>query len=73
MKSSLGRMAEKEMEYEIRKVKGEEVDAALKLVWKVFLEFESPEYAPEGTETFRRDIVQNIDFYAYCQAGMCQL
>lgn len=61
------------MEYEIRKVKGEEVDAALKLVWKVFLEFESPEYAPEGTETFRRDIVENSDFYANCQAGMCPL
>ena len=61
------------MEYEIRKVKGEEVDAALKMVWKVFLEFESPQYAPEGTETFRRDIVENIDFYADCQAGMCPL
>ena len=61
------------MKYEVRKVKGEELDEPVRMMGKVFLEFESPQYAPEGTETFRRDIVENIDFYADCQAGMCPL
>ena len=28
--------------------------AALALAWKVFTEYESPDYAPEGTEEFRK-------------------
>ena len=33
-----------------------EIPAVLKLAWKVFLEFESPVYPPEGTEEFRKTL-----------------
>lgn len=39
--------------YEIRKVKADEVDAALNLALDVFMEFEAPDYKPEGVETFK--------------------
>lgn len=38
----------------VRLLTAEETDAALQLAWKVFTEFESPDYAPEGTEEFRK-------------------
>ncbi|KAK8836379.1 hypothetical protein M9Y10_039722 [Tritrichomonas musculus] len=38
--------------FEIRKVKSNEVDEALNLVHDVFIEFEAPDYKPEGVETF---------------------
>ena len=40
----------------IRRVTKNEVPAALALVWKVFAEYESPDYAPEGTEVFRKSL-----------------
>ena len=42
--------------YEIRKISGEEVTEALALATEVFLEFEAPDYKPEGIEVFRRFI-----------------
>ena len=39
--------------YEIRKVKGGEVDEALELALDVFMEFEAPDYKTEGVETFK--------------------
>ena len=38
----------------IRPLAAEETPAALRLAWKVFTEYESPDYAPEGTEEFRK-------------------
>ena len=38
----------------IRPLEKAETDTALQLAWKVFCEFESPDYAPEGTEEFRK-------------------
>ena len=38
-------------------------DAALALAWKVFLEYEAPDYAPEGTEEFRKTL-QNKAYLA---------
>lgn len=38
----------------VRKLTAREIPAALDLAWRVFSEFESPDYAPEGTEEFRR-------------------
>lgn len=38
----------------IRSLTDEERPAALALAWKVFTEYESPDYAPEGTEEFRK-------------------
>lgn len=42
--------------YETRKVKSNEVDEALELAMEVFLEFEAPDYGPEGVETFKQFI-----------------
>lgn len=41
---------------EIRKLNPTEKNAALKLVWEVFQEFESPDYTQEGTDSFRNYI-----------------
>lgn len=38
----------------IRALTAAEIPAAHALAWKVFNEFESPDYAPEGTEEFRK-------------------
>ena len=38
----------------IRRLTEEEIPAALALAWKVFSEYESPDYSPEGTEEFRK-------------------
>lgn len=39
--------------YDIRKVQSGEVDEALRLALEVFMEFEAPDYKPEGIETFK--------------------
>ena len=61
------------MEYTVRRVRADEVETALALAWEVFLQFEAPDYGPEGAETFRRDIVQNPDFIRRCKEGVCPL
>ncbi len=38
----------------IRKLSANEIPAALELAWRTFSEYESPDYAPEGTEEFRK-------------------
>ena len=38
----------------IRRLEKPETDTALQLAWRVFCKFESPDYAPEGTEEFRK-------------------
>ena len=43
-------------EYLIRILAEDETDTALALAWKVFTEYESPDYAPEGTEEFRKTL-----------------
>ncbi len=53
---------------EIRKILKEEMDEAIDLVWRVFLEFEAPDYTEEGIEEFRKaiydkDWVNKRDFY----------
>ncbi len=57
--------------YEIRKINGSEVTEALALALEVFMQFEAPDYKPEGIETFKRDIVQNEDFISQCREGIC--
>ena len=39
--------------YEIRRLRTDEIQTALDLMWEVFLQFEAPEYPPEGVQTFR--------------------
>ena len=53
---------------EIRKILKEEMPEALDLVWRVFLEYEAPDYTEEGIEEFRKCIKDNTwisarDFY----------
>lgn len=59
--------------YEIRKINADEVMEALALAWEVFLQFESPDYKPEGTDTFRRDIIENEEFISKCKQGICPI
>ena len=57
------------MSLEIRRLRTDEVDAALDLALTTFIEFEAPDYGPEGVSTFRRDIVDNAAFRAACMNG----
>lgn len=45
----------------IRKILKEEMKDALDLVWRVFLEYEAPDYTEEGVEEFKRTI-NDIDW-----------
>ena len=52
----------------VRRLSQNEIPAALELAWKVFLEYESPDYAPEGTEEFRKclhdeEYLAGIEYY----------
>ncbi|MDO5541402.1 MAG: GNAT family N-acetyltransferase [Eubacteriales bacterium] len=54
--------------YSVRRLSPEEISAALKLCWQVFLEFEAPEYSQEGIATFRaslddRERTRKLKFY----------
>lgn len=55
--------------YSIRKITGNEVREALALALEVFMQFEAPDYKPEGVETFKRDIVENDAFIESCERG----
>ena len=44
------------MEKRIRRVRTEELAPAMEMVWRVFAEFEAPEYSAQGIEEFRRFI-----------------
>jgi GNAT superfamily N-acetyltransferase len=53
---------------EIREIKEAEMQEALDLVWRVFLEFEAPDYTEEGINEFKKAIddnewVKERDFY----------
>lgn len=61
----------KEM-YEIRKITENEVTEALDLAMEVFLEYEAPDYKPEGVETFR-NLVRNEEYIAKCKQGICPI
>lgn len=39
----------------IRKILKEEMKKALELVWKVFLEYEAPDYTEEGIKEFKKN------------------
>ncbi len=45
----------------VRPLENAEKGKALQLAWKVFCEYESPDYAPEGTEEFKKCL--NDDAY----------
>ncbi|MBQ7595828.1 MAG: GNAT family N-acetyltransferase [Clostridia bacterium] len=45
-----------ELNCHIRKLKADEIETALALVWKVFLEFEAPDYSESGVDEFYKSI-----------------
>ena len=54
--------------YPVRRLAPEEYPAALELCWRVFLEFEAPEYSPEGVAASRASLddeerTRRLDFY----------
>lgn len=56
------------MDIIIRRLKENEIPTALELAWKVFSEFESPDYSDEGTAEFKRclndtDYLSGIEYY----------
>lgn len=59
--------------YEIRKIRSSEVMEALDLALEVFMQFEAPDYKPEGTDTFKRDIVENKEYISKCRQGICPI
>lgn len=53
----------------IRRVNENELDQALDLVYKVFMEYEAPDYPAEGVESFVNDIIKNEGFKEGCITG----
>ena len=56
--------------YPIRKINGDEVNEAIALASEVFMQFEAPDYSPEGVDSFQRDIVENEVFIDSCKQGI---
>lgn len=57
----------------IRKITPDEVGEAMALALEVFMQFEAPDYAPEGVETFKRDIVENPEYLENARRGVCPI
>ena len=55
---SMNQMVEikREMNCFVRELKQEETEKALRLAWKVFQEYEAPDYTEEGVEEFYQSI-----------------
>jgi GNAT superfamily N-acetyltransferase len=53
---------------EVRELTRTEISPAMELVWRVFSEFEAPEYSGEGVETFRA-FIQPDEIYKMLDAG----
>ena len=54
--------------YTINRLPEDERQSALELAWRVFSEYESPDYIPEGTEEFRKclhdeEYLAGIEYY----------
>lgn len=61
-------MQKMKSEVSIRKLSAEERSAALDLAWRVFSEYESPDYSNEGTEEFwkclhDKEYLAGIEYY----------
>lgn len=57
----------------IRRIEGHEVESAMALALEVFMQFEAPEYPPEGVETFKKDIVENPEYLENARKGLCPI
>lgn len=52
----------KDLNIEYRRITDAEIDSALDLILKVFMEFEAPDYTPEGVKSFIQDVIKNDSF-----------
>ena len=59
------------MEY--RRIADNEIDQALDLVLKVFMEFEAPDYPPEGVRSFVSDVIENDSFKEGIRQGIFKM
>ena len=57
----------------IRKITADEVASAMALALEVFMQFEAPDYPPEGVETFKKDIVENPEYLKQARQGACPI
>ena len=57
----------------IRKITCNEVESAMNLALEVFMQFEAPDYAPSGVDTFKRDIVENPEYLENARQGICPI
>lgn len=57
----------------IRKITADEVESAMALALEVFMQFEAPDYPPEGVETFKKDIVENPEYLEKARQGACPI
>ena len=57
----------------IRRIKSHEVSAAMALVMEVVLQFEAPDYGPEGVTTFRQDVTENEGYLENVRCGVCPI
>lgn len=57
----------------IRKITADELDEAMELALEVFMQFEAPDYAPSGVETFKRDIIENPKYLESARRGLCPI
>ena len=58
---------------DIRRIKDTELDQALELVLRVFMEFEAPDYSAEGVEAFVNDVINNEGFKQGCMEGAIKM
>ena len=57
------------MNITVRRLRADELGAALHLCAKTYLVYEAPVYPPEGAETFQRDVVDCEAFHEDCRSG----
>lgn len=58
--------------YEVRRITGDEVNAALELALEVFMQFEAPDYNPEGVETFK-SFIRGENLINGFKQGVCPM
>ena len=57
----------------IRKITANEVESAMALALEVFMQFEAPVYHPSGIQTFKRDLVENLEYLEKARQGVCPI
>lgn len=54
---------------DIKLISETEIDQALELILRVFMEFEAPVYSREGVDSFVKDVIRNDNFRNGCITG----